>query len=218
MDRKFIVGMLVGLLMLTGCSVKRITNELDTVVDEIMISDGNYVNTVSMGYELYIPTGVSQIKDNEYNQKFKIRNRYVYLYVDTVSYYYKNMLNYKNDMDYNYYYKEISLGSKSGYVGVNKTTSGDYFCELIYNYAKIEFYSDYDDLPVIMANSLIILNSIKFNDNLIEMKLEDNVGNGKELKYELDKPEDTESTFSKYLQEYVATDVDVSSEELPEDN
>lgn len=204
--------------MLTGCSIKRITNELDTVVDGTIVSNNNYVNTVSMGYELYIPTGVSQIKDNEYNQKFKIRNRYVYLYVDTVSYYYKNMLNYKNEMDYNYYYREISLDGKTGYVGVNRTVSGDYFCELVYNYAKIEFYSDYDDLPVIMANSLIILNSIKFNDNLIEMKLEDNVGNGKELKYELDKPEDTESTFSKYLQEYVATNEDVSSEELPEDN
>ena len=204
--------------MLTGCSIKRITNELDTVVDGTIVSNNDYVNTVSMGYELYIPTGVSQIKDNEYNQKFKIRNRYVYLYVDTVSYYYKNMLNYKNEMDYNYYYREVSLDGKTGYVGVNRTVSGDYFCELVYNYAKIEFYSDYDDLPVIMANSLIILNSIKFNDNLIEMKLEDNVGNGKELKYELDKPEDTESTFSKYLQEYVATDEDVSSEELPEDN
>lgn len=212
------IGLLVGILMLTGCSIKRITNELDTVVDGTIVSNNDYVNTVSMGYELYIPTGVSQIKDNEYNQKFKIRNRYVYLYVDTVSYYYKNMLNYKNEMDYNYYYREVSLDGKTGYVGVNRTVSGDYFCELVYNYAKIEFYSDYDDLPVIMANSLIILNSIKFNDNLIEMKLEDNVGNGKELKYELDKPEDTESTFSKYLQEYVATDEDVSSEELPEDN
>ena len=30
------------------------------------------------------------------------------------------MLNYKSDGDYNYYYKELSYGDKTGYIGINK--------------------------------------------------------------------------------------------------
>ena len=65
-----------------------------------------------------------------------------------------------------------------------------------------------------MADSLIILNSIKFNDNLIKTKLDDSVGDSKEVKYELDKPKDTESTFSKYLQEYVSDDEQSDEENI----
>ena len=73
-----------------------------------------------------------------------------------------------------------------------------------------------DDLPYILANTLIMQKSIKYNDNLISMELESNVSDGRELKYELDSPKDSESTFSDYLQEYVPDDdTEVT---LPEDN
>lgn len=173
-------------------------------------------NTVSTGYELYVPMGVMQINDSQYNQRFKIKNRYVYLYVDTVSYYYKNTLNYKNDGYYNYYYKEVNFNNKNGYVGINKLDNGEYFCEIVYNYSKIEFYTDLNDLPIILANSLIIQNSISYNDTLISLELESNAHDEHELKYELKKPKDSESTFSDYLQEYVAEESE--DVELPDDN
>ena len=188
-------------LILTGCT--RITNNLDDVVNDLMSTDGINANTVSTGYELHIPSGVAQIVDNDYNQKFKIKNRYVYLYVDTISYYYKNTLNYKSSEDYSYYYKEIKFNDKLGYVGINKIDDNNYFCEIVYNYSKIEFYSDLKDLPVILANSLIIQKSIKYNDTLIAIELDSVMNDGRDIKYELDKPEDSESTFSQYLQEYV---------------
>ena len=93
MYKKKLIFLIVIVLLITGCT--RITNDLDQVVSVTMASDKISANTVSTGYELYIPTGVKQVVDNEFNQKFKIKNRYVYLYVDTISYYYKNMLNYK---------------------------------------------------------------------------------------------------------------------------
>ena len=58
-------------------------------------------------------------------------------------------------------------------------------------------------MPVILANALIMQKSIKYNDNLIKTELESNISDGRELKYELDSPKDSESTFSDYLQEYV---------------
>ena len=54
-----------------------------------------------------------------------------------------------------------------------------------------------------MANTLIVQNSIKYNDSLIKMQLDSGNNDGRELKYQLDSPKDTESTFSNFLQEFV---------------
>ena len=210
---KFIIIPITALL-LSGCT--KITNNLDEVVNAVMTNSKLTANTVSTGYEIYIPTGVKQVIDSEYNQKFKIKDRYVYLYVDTVSYYYKNTLNYKNTEAYGYYYKELNLNGKTGYIGVNKTQDDLYFCETIYNYSKIEFYSNLEDLPFILANTLIMQKSIKYNDNLISTELASNDSDGRELKYELDSPKDSESTFSDYLQEYVPEEEPEIT--LPEEN
>ena len=214
MYRKKFIFFVIIVLLLSGCT--KINENLDEVVDATMTNSKLPANTVSTGYELYIPTGVKQVVDSNYNQKFKIRNRYIYLYVDTVSYYYKNMLNYKNISDYDYYYKELNLNGKTGYIGIKKAEENMYFCEVVFNYSKVEFYSDIEDLPLILANTLIIQKSIKYNDNLIKMELDSNISDGRELKYELDSPKNSESTFSDYLQEYVPEEE--PEIELTEDN
>ena len=213
MYKKRLVVLIVSILLLTGCT--KITDNLDQIVDTIMAKDNNYVNTVSTGYELCLPIGVKQVVDNEYNQQFKIGNRYIYLYVDTVSYYYKNMLNYKSEDSYNYYYRELSLNDKTGYIGIDKKEDDLYFTEIVYNYSKIEFYATRDELPFILANALIIQRSIKYNDNLIDLELGNNVNDGREIKYELDGPKDNQSTFSDVLHEYVPEET--SEVELPDD-
>lgn len=214
MYKKKFLFFITVILLLSGCT--RITNNLDDVINAVMNSNKISVNTVSTGYELYVPTGVKQVVDSQYNQKFMIKDRYIYLYVDTISYYYKNMLNYKKESDYSYYYKELNLNGKTGYIGINKIEDDLYFCEIIFNYSKIEFYADSEELPFIMANSLIIQKSIKFNDNLIKLELDTSVSDGREITYELDGPKDNKSLFSDYLQEYV--DPEVDEVELPEDN
>ena len=201
MYRKRVILLIIIALALTGCT--KIDNNIDNIISATITKEINNVNTVSTGYELYIPIGVTQLVDNQYNQKFKIRDTHVYLYVDTISYYYKNSLNYKSNDDYNHYYKEINLNGKTGYIGVNKLEDGSYFASIVYNYSKIEFYSSEQDLPMIMANSLIILNGIRYNDNLIKLELDESNGDGVLVKYEIDKPSDSQSTFSQFLQEYV---------------
>lgn len=214
MYKKKFIFFVVIILLLSGCT--RITNNLDDVVNATMVNNKLSVNTVSTGYELYIPTGVKQVVDSQYNQKFKIKNRYIYLYVDTISYYYKNMLNYKKDNDYNYYYKELNFDGKTGYIGINKIEDDLYFCEIIYNYSKVEFYANLDDLSLIVANSLIMQKSIRYNDSLISLELESDINDGREVTYELDGPKDNKSMFSDYLQEYVVEEE--NEVELPEDN
>ena len=214
MYKKNGVVFLAILLLLTGCV--KVTDNLDEVVNAIMTNDNDYVNTVSTGYELCLPTGVKQVVDNEYNQQFKIGNRYIYLYVDTISYYYKNILNYKSDDNYNYYYHEIHLNDNSGYIGIDKKEEDLYFAVIVYNYSKVEFYASKDELPFILANALIIQRSIKYNDNLINLELGNNTNDGKEVKYEIDGPKDNQSKFSDVLQAY-PDDEEEQKIELPDD-
>ena len=86
---------------------------------------------------------------------------------------------------------------------MNQLDDGSFFATIVYNYAKMEFYTTYEDLPLVMSNSLIIINSIEYNDNLINLELNDKKGAGREVTYELDKPEGAQSTFSQVLQEFV---------------
>lgn len=65
----------------------------------------------------------------------------------------------------------------------------------------------------IISYSTIILNSIEYNDNLISNFIEKGVSFGNEVTYEIEKPENSESKFSQYLQEYVQ-----ESDEKDEDN
>ena len=201
MKRKFMFLLIIALLLLTGCT--KIDGNMDHILSVILDSKVSRVNTVSTGYQLYIPMGVIQLDDNEYNQKLKIRDTHIYLYVDIVSYFYKNNLNYVEKDGFDYFYSEIDYNDKKGYIGIKKIDEDNYFVKIVYNYSKIEFYSSYDDLSFITANSLIILNSIKYNDSLIQLELSDDYKNYNEVKYELDKPEGSKSTFSQYLQEFV---------------
>ncbi len=201
MYKKMFLLFVIMTLILTGCT--KIDSNIDNIVSATMSKKIENVNTVSTGYELYIPIGVMQLVDNEYNQKFKIRDAHVYLYVDIISYYYKNSLNYKSTEDYSYYYKELSLNDEVGYIGINKLDDDNFFVEIVYNYSKIECYTSYEDMPVVISNSFIILNSIKYNDSLIKLNMDNTNPDNREVKYELDKPKDSESTFSQYLKEYV---------------
>ena len=65
----------------------------------------------------------------------------------------------------------------------------------------------------------IILNSIDYNDNLINNAIEKGTFFSNDIMYEIDKPDDSESKFYKYLQEYVK-ESDVEDEQevlLPEE-
>ena len=132
------------------------------------------------------------------------------MYVDIISYNYKNNLNFDQKGEYNYYFKSLN---NNGFIGVNKLEDGRYYGTVVYNYAKKEFYSDKEDLYDTLAVSLIILSSIEYNDAAISNLI--NVSGSKDVLYEIDKPKDTESKFFQYLEEYVS-DEDVY-EKLPDE-
>ena len=72
MYKKRFILLIILAIILTGCS--KIDNNIDSIVNATMINEVKKVNTGSTSYKLYIPIGVIQLVDNEYNQKFKIRD------------------------------------------------------------------------------------------------------------------------------------------------
>lgn len=199
---KRIIILTLALLLCAGCTRVDGLLTYDVIVDEIISQKDNIVNSTSMGYKYYLPVGVSKVYDKDYNQKFKVDDTYMYLYVDTVSYYYNNTLNFSLSNDDCYYYKEVSNGKKNGYIKI--IDEGDnYFLKIVYNYSKIESYVSKSKLNNILTYSMIILDSIEYNDNLIKKILEDEYFSSVDEEYKIDKPENAESKFSEYLSEYV---------------
>lgn len=212
MKRRLIL--VIFLLMLTGCT--KLDNNLEGVID-VVLSEEQKVNTVSTNYKVYIPNGIIQLEDNDYNQKFKFKDRYIYLYVDTISYHYKNTTNYEHTTTYNYFYKNLNYNGKTGYIGINQYDDDLFYVKIIYNYAKVEFYSNQENLSLMVTNSLLIVNSIKYNDTLINVSLgEDNTA-GKDIKYELETPDGTESSFNDVLQQYVIEEEEQEEVVLPDE-
>jgi len=200
------------LILCIGCTRIDNTDDYKVIIDDIIEENNISTNTASMGYKYYLPIGVKKVYDKDYNQKFKYEDVNIYLYVDAVSYYYHNPLNFKDETGKEFYYK-ISNGEKMGYISIEKNEN-DYFLKIIYNYAKIEA-NPKEKLNEVIANSMIILNSIDYNDNLIKKILEDEYYSSTAEEYKIRKPENTTSKFSEYLSEYVV-DEETVIPDLPE--
>ena len=210
--KKFLILLLLT-VFLSGCT--RTDNEIEykNIADNIINSSTNLVNTATKGYKYYLPKGVSLIYNIDFNQKFRILDEDIYMYVDIVSYYYKKDLN-DYEKDFNYYFSNISSKNKVGYIGINKEDN-EYFVKLVYNYAKVEFYTSEDKISNLIAYSMIIMNSIEYNDILILEIIEDNNIRSEDTIYDILKPDDSESKFNEYLEEYVQDEEKI--EALPDE-
>lgn len=213
---KRIIVLALVLLLCVGCTRIDDVSNFDIIINKIIDNDSSIVNTASMGYKYYLPIDVSKVYDKDYNQKFKVDDVYMYLYVDAVSYYHRNSLNFSiDDNNDSYYYKKINAYDKVGYVNI-VIDEDMYFLKIVYNYAKIESYVPRTKLNNILAYSMIILDSIEYNDILIEKILQEEYFSSVDSEYKIEKPDDAESKFSEYLSEYVQEEESVIPD-LPED-
>ena len=161
------------ILLLCGCSIVRIdTNSVDNIVSVVLSKNNNLYNQVGKGYKYYVPRGVSYIDTNEYNDVLYSNGNYYYLYIDIISYYYNVSKEYVEDTNA-YYSHKININGKQGYLEINQQDNGRYFIEFMYNYSKIEVEADYDDINDIVLNTSYILSTVKFNDNVIKVILDD---------------------------------------------
>ena len=198
--KKRLLLMGISLTLLTGCTpIKASSNDYESLINNILSYNNTYVNSASVGYKYYLPKGLKILENKDYNQTFKYQDNYMYLYVDVVSYYYKNNLNLSDSNTNHYYYSNI--GDK-GYILIDKESEDKYFIKIVYNYAKIECYSTANDLNKMLSYGLITLHSISYNDITIESILNNSSVSSSEINYEIKGP-NSNGNFSQYLEEYV---------------
>ena len=95
-----------------------------------------------------------------------------YLYVDLVAYHNKKTSLYLENEDF-YFSKLIEYDDKAGIIDV-KDTGNSYLIKVVYNYAKIEVKCEYKDLNEVVTNSLVILSSVTYIDDVIASNLNKN--------------------------------------------
>lgn len=201
--KKISIILLVMICITTGCTAVRIdTSSIDNIVAVVLSKENTLYNRIGKGYKYYIPRGVSYIDTNELNDKLYSEGNYYYLYIDAVSYFYKNKVNYNENKDA-YYSKKIE-GAKEGYLEINEV-DGKYLINFVYNYARIEAMVDKEDINKVILNASYILSTVKFNDNIIALMLNEEYFTNKEEQYKefsKDTGNSSEETEEKHFLEY----------------
>lgn len=203
--KKIIVLLSIMLFLVSGCSIQALSStSIAKNIDMILAERSKLANVHFDGYKYYLPKGMKFINKDEYNALLTDRyhNKY-YLYVDAISYYHHVENTYKVDKDA-YYSKKLNYNKKTGYIEVNQIGK-KYFVEFVFNYSKIEVYVDKDSLVDAVNNICYILQSIKFNDKVLESLIGENILNYKEETFNIfdsKSSDDSLLQFNEYVEEF----------------
>ena len=169
---------MIACLLITGCTVVRIdTDSITNITGVIVEKDNSLYNRVGKGYKYYIPRGVSYIDTVGFNDTLYSKGIYYYLYIDAPAYINKIDLNYEKENIY--YSQELDINGKKGYIKIYKKDN-EYLIRCVYNYASIEAMVGENHINEFITNAAYILSSIKYNDNIIKMMLDENYENREE--------------------------------------
>lgn len=199
MYKKIII--VLCLFLFTGCTRTYYMNSLsyEEILNYATIEENDLHNTNNKGFKYYLPTGFSVIKDDGFNQTLTSHNNIYYLNIDVVSYYYKKGTEETKEID-DYYFYKFNKNSKDGYLRIRKNND-KFFVELCYNYAIIEVEVKESEIKYAVSRGITILNSVKYNDTVIEKKLNDKDIESKETAYKI--PEPKEKNETKNVLEYI---------------
>ncbi len=198
--KKKIILLIISILTLTGCT--NLTNmSTGEVVDVMLKNDTNLSNNVFDGYKYYIPKGLRLLEKDEYNASLKDEyNNTYYFYIDVVSYYNKEEVEYKVN-NKAYFSKELDYNDKKGYLEITKIEDTDaYFIEYMYNYGKIEAFVKENEIKSAIINMSSVLKSLEFNRTVLESLIGNNVLDYKEDTYDVMKPKGSTATKDTYLE------------------
>ena len=195
--KKIIVLLSIVVLFLSGCSAYRLdSTDLGNNIKVLLSEKVDIYNVYFDGYKYYIPKGIKLLNKDEYNATFmdNSNNKY-YLYVDAISYYHKTENTYMVDEKIHYSNK-LEYNGKTGYINIEKIED-KYFIQFMFNYAKMEAYVPEEDLTTVVNNMCFVLRTVKFNDDVLESLIGDNVLSYQEENFTLF---DTESSNEDFLE------------------
>lgn len=203
---KKLLVVLIAILILSGCSNIQ-SKDYDTLINEAASSKYDIVNTYRTGYKYYAPGNMDISNILDYNETLEDSSHKYYFYVDVVSYYNRVIENYEVNPEA-YYSKVINYQDKYGYIEVNKWKNGKYLLEIMYNYAKIEVIVEESFLKEAVSYAMVILASVKYNNNVLENIVGENVLTSKEIEFNIFETKKSESNFLKVSEEDIYEDND----------
>jgi len=157
------------------------TNSVDNIINVILSKNNHLYNRVGKGYKYYVPRGVNYIDTDELNDKLYSNGNYYYLYIDAVSYYYNIDFEYQVD-DNAYYSRLIEINDKKGYLEISENDK-KYSIKFVYNYGTFEAIVDENSINEVVTDASYILSSIKYNDKVISLSLNDDYFINREEQY-----------------------------------
>ncbi|CCX35852.1 unknown [Clostridium sp. CAG:1000] len=201
MYKKIII--LACLFLFTGCSAYSLNNLSNEDIIKLTINENNKLyNVNNKGYRYNLPIEFSVYSDRDYSQVLLSNNTKYYMNVDVVGYYYKNKyIKEHDDSDFEFF--EFEHEDKTGYLRITKNND-NFFVELCYNYAIIEVEVKQSELRYAISRSISILNSIKYNDLVIEKYIGENDLDSKESIYSI--PQPSSKSGSKNVLQYIEED------------
>ncbi|MBO5138996.1 MAG: hypothetical protein J6B89_05120 [Bacilli bacterium] len=199
--KKIIILLSLTCLLTTGCSIKKLdVSNIDNIIDTVLMDKSKHKNVVFDGYSYYRPRGLKFLEKEDYNAILSdSHNNTYYLYIDVVSYYHKVDNTYEEDS--NAYYSRKINDKKGGYLEINKIDDR-YFIEAVYNYSKVEVFSDRNSLDNTLVNVCTLLSSIKYNDSVLETIVGDNVLNYEEESFNIFTTKKSDSNYLDYVEKY----------------
>ena len=203
---KKLLVVLIAILILSGCSNIQ-SKDYDTLINEAASSKYDIVNTYRTGYKYYAPGNMDISNILDYNETLEDSSHKYYFYVDVVSYYNRVIENYEVNPEA-YYSKVINYQDKYGYIEINKWKNGKYLLEIMYNYAKIEVIVEESFLKEAVSYAMVILASVKYNNNVLENIVGENVLTSKEIEFNIFETKKSESNFLKVSEEDIYEDND----------
>lgn len=198
---KRIVVIFLIIFLFTGCEIKDISkNDVDNFIDNSFKAKKLPINKSFKGYKFAVPRGFL-ITDKKENNYILLSNKdYYYLYIDIVSYFYKREIKPQNG-DNLYFYQDIDYKDKKGYIRIEEIND-EYFIKILYNYSKIEVYTEKKNLEHAIENSIGILLSIEYNDIILNSMIGENILDYKEENFKLFESKREDGTFLDYIEEY----------------
>lgn len=199
--KKIIVLLSIVVLFLSGCSAYRLdSTDLGNNIKVLLSEKVDIYNVYFDGYKYYVPKGIKLLNKDEYNATFmdKSDNKY-YLYVDAISYYHKTENTYMVDEKIHYSNK-LEYNGKTGYINIEKIED-KYFIQFMFNYAKMEAYVPEEDLTTVVNNMCFVLRTVKFNDDVLESLIGDNVLSYQEENFTLFDIESSNEDFLEVVQD-----------------
>ena len=82
---KKIFALLALVLVVTGCTVQELDDNLERVIDTTLADEAKLSNQNFDGYQYYLPREVSLVDKMDYNTVLMYKNNKMYLYVDIIS-------------------------------------------------------------------------------------------------------------------------------------